>query len=105
MNWVNTAGGILCRGLQRFSFIGDAMKLLHSDEVIFSMLHKWLLLTFAVSFLTEDQFLLLQSLVMACQSHDLESLCSLEAELWCHLTSEQKDLLRTLVRKMSNGTK
>jgi len=58
-----------------------------------------------VSFLTEDQFLLLQSLVMACQSHDMESLCNLEAELWCHLTSEQKDLLRTLVKKMSNGMK
>ncbi|KAJ4442952.1 40-kDa huntingtin-associated protein [Periplaneta americana] len=58
-----------------------------------------------VSFLTEDQFLLLQSLVMACQSRDVESLCNLEAELWCHLSSEQKDLLRTLVRQMSNGTK
>ncbi|KAJ9589462.1 hypothetical protein L9F63_017323 [Diploptera punctata] len=58
-----------------------------------------------VCYLTEDQFLLLQSLVMACQSQDIESLCSLEADLWCHLTSEQKDLLRTLVKQMSGGTK
>lgn len=74
-------------------------------NLILKKVYKCVLLTFAVSFLTEDQFLLLQSLVMACQSHDTESLCNLEAELWCHLTSEQKDLLRTLVKKVSNGMK
>ncbi|PSN37779.1 Factor VIII intron 22 protein [Blattella germanica] len=58
-----------------------------------------------VCYLTEDQFLLLQSLVMACQSQDIKSLCSLEADLWCHLSAEQKDLLRTLVKQMSDGTK
>nr|CAD7576778.1 unnamed protein product [Timema californicum] len=58
-----------------------------------------------VSYLSEDEFLLLQSLVMACQSHDLESLCSLEADLWRYLSTEQKDLLRTLVVQMSRSSK
>ncbi|XP_067005210.1 40-kDa huntingtin-associated protein [Anabrus simplex] len=58
-----------------------------------------------VSYLSEDEFLLLQSLVMACQSRDVESLCSLEAELWSHLSSEQRGLLRTLVRQMFSGPK
>jgi hypothetical protein len=48
----------------------------------------------------EDLFLLLQSVVMACQTQDSEALIELEAELWSHLNTEQKDLMRTLVNTM-----
>ncbi|GLH06574.1 Factor VIII intron 22 protein [Gryllus bimaculatus] len=58
-----------------------------------------------VSYLNEDEFLLLQSLVMASQAHDVDSLQSLEAELWKFLSAEQRDLLRTLVRKMTLSPK
>ncbi|XP_046406222.1 40-kDa huntingtin-associated protein-like [Ischnura elegans] len=55
-----------------------------------------------VDFLSQDLFLLLQSLVMACQSHDTDSLPTLEADLWPHLQSaEQRDLLRVLVSRMT----
>lgn len=53
-----------------------------------------------VNFLSEDEFLLLQSLVMACQSQDCDSLQLLEAQLWPLLSAEQRDLLRILVRHM-----
>ncbi|XP_047107418.1 40-kDa huntingtin-associated protein [Schistocerca piceifrons] len=54
-----------------------------------------------VNYLSEDEFILLQSLVMACQSKDCESLQELEAQLWPYLTAEQRGLLRTLVCHMT----
>lgn len=47
--------------------------------------------------MSDDLFLLLQSLVMACQAKDAESLRFLEGDLWKHLDNEQRDLLRSLV--------
>ncbi|XP_043273747.1 40-kDa huntingtin-associated protein-like [Venturia canescens] len=49
----------------------------------------------------EDEFLLLQSLVLACQSHDIQALLELEGELWPYLDTEQKDLLRKLVQTLT----
>jgi len=49
----------------------------------------------------EDEFLLLQSLVLACQSHDCEALIELEGELWPYFDTEQKDLLRKLVETLT----
>lgn len=53
-----------------------------------------------LSMLGEKLFLCLQSLVMACQSNDIDSLVSLEDELRVYLNNEQKDLLRILVKQM-----
>ncbi|XP_058237119.1 40-kDa huntingtin-associated protein isoform X2 [Hemibagrus wyckioides] len=52
-----------------------------------------------VNFLTEDVFLLLQSVVMACQEKDIESLKSLQTELWPHLSAEQNHLLHLVVQE------
>ncbi|XP_015109141.1 factor VIII intron 22 protein [Diachasma alloeum] len=48
--------------------------------------------------MSEDEFILLQSLVLACQSKDNYSLLALENDLWKFLDTEQKDLLRILVK-------
>ncbi|XP_058805178.1 40-kDa huntingtin-associated protein-like [Phymastichus coffea] len=48
--------------------------------------------------MTEDELLLLQSLVLACQSGDYEALLELEIELWFYLDTEQKELLRKLIQ-------
>uniref|UniRef100_A0A3B3C9N2 Coagulation factor VIII associated n=1 Tax=Oryzias melastigma TaxID=30732 RepID=A0A3B3C9N2_ORYME len=52
-----------------------------------------------VSFLPENVFLLLQSVVMACQEKDTESLKSLQTELWPFLTAEQNHLLHLVVQE------
>ncbi|XP_034249294.1 40-kDa huntingtin-associated protein [Thrips palmi] len=49
---------------------------------------------------SEELFLLLQSLVMAIQSQDMPALRTLEADLWRHLSSEQRTLLRSLARSV-----
>ena len=51
--------------------------------------------------MTEDEMLLLQSLVLACQSRDYEALLELESELWPFFDTEQKELLRKLVQTFS----
>ncbi|XP_001598992.1 40-kDa huntingtin-associated protein [Nasonia vitripennis] len=51
----------------------------------------------------EDEMLLLQSLVLACQSHDYEALLALESELWPFFDSEQKELLQSLVQTFSKA--
>lgn len=51
--------------------------------------------------MSEELFLLLQSLVMAIQSQDMAALRTLEADLWRHLSAEQRTLLRALVRYVS----
>ncbi|XP_058877179.1 40-kDa huntingtin-associated protein-like [Acipenser ruthenus] len=50
-----------------------------------------------VNFLQENVFLLLQSVVMACQEKDIDSLKSLQTELWPLLSPEQNQLLHLLV--------
>uniref|UniRef100_A0A3Q0QXT1 Coagulation factor VIII associated n=1 Tax=Amphilophus citrinellus TaxID=61819 RepID=A0A3Q0QXT1_AMPCI len=52
-----------------------------------------------LTFLSEDVFLLLQSVVMACQEKDTESLKSLQTELWPLLTAEQNHLLHLVVQE------
>uniref|UniRef100_A0A8D3DM37 Coagulation factor VIII associated n=1 Tax=Scophthalmus maximus TaxID=52904 RepID=A0A8D3DM37_SCOMX len=52
-----------------------------------------------VTFLAENVFLLLQSVVMACQEKDTESLKSLQTELWPFLTAEQNHLLHLVVQE------
>uniref|UniRef100_T1JBR8 Uncharacterized protein n=1 Tax=Strigamia maritima TaxID=126957 RepID=T1JBR8_STRMM len=55
----------------------------------------------AVNYLSEDCFLLFQSLVMACQSHELEVLKCLQVDLWPLLSVEQNDLLEKVVRQIN----
>ncbi|XP_043930554.1 40-kDa huntingtin-associated protein-like [Protopterus annectens] len=53
-----------------------------------------------VNYLPENVFLLLQSVVMACQEKDIESLKVLQVELWPLLTSEQNHLLHLVLQEM-----
>ncbi|XP_073442762.1 40-kDa huntingtin-associated protein-like isoform X1 [Dendrobates tinctorius] len=53
-----------------------------------------------VNYLTEEVFLLLQSVVMACQENDVESLKILQVELWPLLTAEQNHLLHLVLQEM-----
>ena len=55
-----------------------------------------------VDYMNKDLFLLLQSVVMVCQSHDVEALKELEKELWTYLEPEQQHLLHLITLKMSN---
>ncbi|KAJ3615104.1 hypothetical protein NHX12_018672 [Muraenolepis orangiensis] len=52
-----------------------------------------------VTFLPETVFLLLQSVVMACQEKDTESLKALQTELWPYLSAEQNHLLHLVVQE------
>ncbi|XP_069053220.1 40-kDa huntingtin-associated protein [Lepisosteus oculatus] len=52
-----------------------------------------------VTFLPENVFLLLQSVVMACQEKDIESLKSLQTELWPLLSPEQNHLLHLVLQE------
>ncbi|XP_069470672.1 40-kDa huntingtin-associated protein-like isoform X2 [Ambystoma mexicanum] len=52
------------------------------------------------NYLPEGMFLLLQSVVMACQEKDNESLKVLQVELWPLLTPEQNHLLHLLLEEM-----
>ncbi|XP_070580749.1 40-kDa huntingtin-associated protein-like isoform X1 [Ptychodera flava] len=56
----------------------------------------------ATSCLSEEMFLLLQSLVMACQSKDTESLKLLQTDLWPHLSAEQNHLLHLVISELDN---
>ncbi|XP_063796500.1 40-kDa huntingtin-associated protein-like isoform X1 [Pseudophryne corroboree] len=53
-----------------------------------------------VNYLTEEVFLLLQSVVMACQENDVESLKVLQVELWPLLTAEQNHLLHLVLQEI-----
>ncbi|KAJ8923349.1 hypothetical protein NQ315_001907 [Exocentrus adspersus] len=48
--------------------------------------------------MTENMFILLQSLVTMCQSLDTRGLIDLESEFWPLLSKQQKELLRILVK-------
>jgi tetratricopeptide (TPR) repeat protein len=54
----------------------------------------------AASHFTEDLFLLLQSVVMACQSRDAEVLKSLQSGLWTHFTAEQNHLMHVIIEQL-----
>ncbi|XP_072044574.1 40-kDa huntingtin-associated protein-like [Amphiura filiformis] len=54
-----------------------------------------------VECLSEEVFLLMQSLVMACQSRDTESLTALQVDLWKHFSSEQNHLLHLVINQLS----
>jgi hypothetical protein len=56
---------------------------------------------FLVPNMTGDEMLLLQSLVLACQSRDYEALLELESELWPFFDTEQKELLQKLIQTFS----
>jgi len=48
--------------------------------------------------INEELFLLLQSVVMACQSEELDCLRSLQVELWPMLSAEQNELLHLVIK-------
>lgn len=54
------------------------------------------------SCISEDLFLLLQSLVMACQSRDTEALKCHQTELWPLLSSEQNHLLHLVLEEVAH---
>lgn len=56
---------------------------------------------FVASWMSEELFILLQSLVMACQAQDSESLRAIESDLWKQLDNEQRSLLRSLVETIA----
>ena len=45
---------------------------------------------------------LISLLQMACQSHDLESLRSLQTELWPQLSAEQNHLLHLVLQELAH---
>ncbi|XP_076281989.1 40-kDa huntingtin-associated protein isoform X1 [Lasioglossum baleicum] len=51
--------------------------------------------------MSEDELLLLQSLVLASQSHDYQALLELEGELWPYLDAEQRELLHKLIQVLT----
>jgi len=51
--------------------------------------------------MSEDELLLLQSLVLACQSHDHQAVLELESELYPYFDTEQKELLHKLIQVVS----
>lgn len=53
-------------------------------------------------FLDEDMFLMLQSVVMACQSKDLESLRTIQVELWPLFSHEQNQLLHLVITELAH---
>ncbi|XP_033106691.1 40-kDa huntingtin-associated protein-like [Anneissia japonica] len=52
--------------------------------------------------LSETMFLLLQSLVMACQSRDIEALTALQQDLWPLLSSTHIHLLHLIIKTLTN---
>ena len=52
--------------------------------------------------MSEDLFILLQSLVLTCQSTDTSTLPDLEGQLWGFLSTEEQSLLRALVKIYHN---
>lgn len=49
----------------------------------------------------QDEVLILQSLVLACQSKDYQAITLLESELYPYLNTEQKGLLSELILVMN----
>ncbi|KAK9496700.1 hypothetical protein O3M35_013064 [Rhynocoris fuscipes] len=58
-----------------------------------------------VSWLGEELFFLLQSLVMASQCQELEAINVLETDSWKYFSNEQKDLLQAIIDDMKNSEK
>ncbi|XP_014294031.1 40-kDa huntingtin-associated protein [Halyomorpha halys] len=61
--------------------------------------------TVTVSWIGEELFFLLQSLVMACQCQDLEAVHDLENDLWRYFSNEQKGMLNSIIQIMENSEK
>jgi len=57
---------------------------------------------YPVDYMNKDLFLLLQSVVAVCQSHDIDALKELEKELWTYLEPDQQHLLHLITLKISN---
>lgn len=57
------------------------------------------------SWLGEELFFLLQSLVMASQCQELEAINEIESDLWKYFSNEQKDLLQAIIDDMRNSEK
>lgn len=53
-------------------------------------------------FLDDDLFLMLQSVVMACQSNDVEALQTIQVDLWPELSAEQNEVLYQVIRELSH---
>ncbi|KAJ7390019.1 hypothetical protein OS493_027543 [Desmophyllum pertusum] len=58
---------------------------------------------YPMDYMNKDLFLLLQSVVMVCQLHDVDTLKELEKELWTYLEPEQQHLLHLITSKISNN--
>jgi len=56
-----------------------------------------------IPWLSEELFLLMQSLVMSCQSRDVNELSELEKDLWKFFDNEEKHLLHLVVCKISKS--
>jgi len=55
------------------------------------------------NFLNDEMFLLLQSLLLSCQSRDVKGLRPLQTDLWRHLTAEQNQLVHLLIKDISES--
>ncbi|XP_061404990.1 40-kDa huntingtin-associated protein-like [Lethenteron reissneri] len=53
-----------------------------------------------VNYLTDEVFLLLQSVVVSCQEKDIESLKVLQKELWPLLSTEQNHLMHLVIQEL-----
>ena len=58
---------------------------------------------YPMDYMNKDLFLLLQSVVMVCQLHDVDALKELEKEMWTYLEPEQQHLLHLITSKISNN--
>lgn len=56
-----------------------------------------------VPWISEELFILMQSLVMSCQAKDFQELADLEKDLWKFLDNEQKHLLHLVVSSISKS--
>ncbi|XP_066586026.1 40-kDa huntingtin-associated protein [Prorops nasuta] len=52
--------------------------------------------------MSENELILLQSLVLACQTHDIQAVLDLEVELWQFLNAEQKELFLKLIHILNS---
>lgn len=56
------------------------------------------------AYLSEDMFLLLQSLVLACNSKDVQVLKALQKDLWPQISAQQNTLLHGIVSRLTEST-
>ena len=51
-----------------------------------------------VNFISEDLFMLLNAVILAAESKDVEGLRELQKDIWPHLSPKQNDLMNTLLQ-------